>query len=124
MTYREDLLTETIIECINKVHKTLGPGFLESIYRKSLNLELQHHNLNVEMEKEIVVYYENQEVGCHRLDMLVQGKVIIELKTVEALSPAHYAQVRSYLKATNAPLAILVNFSRERADFRRIERKL
>jgi GxxExxY protein len=121
MTYQQDHLTKTIIECIIKVHKTLGPGFLESIYRKSLLIELRRRNLFVEMEKEITVFYLKQEVGCHRLDMLVEKRVIVELKTVQDLSHAHYAQVRSYLKATNLRIAILVNFSKEKADFRRIE---
>jgi GxxExxY protein len=123
MTYQEDHLTRTVIECIIKVHKILGPGFLESIYRKSLMLELRTRNLLVEMEKEVTVFYEKQEVGCHRLDILVENQVIVELKTVEDLSHAHYAQVRSYLKATKLKIAILVNFNKERADFRRIEAK-
>jgi GxxExxY protein len=84
-------------------------------------LELQRHCLYVEMEKEVAIYYEKQEVGRHRLDMVVQNRVIVELKTVEALSRAHYAQVRSYMKATRLVVAILVNFSREKADFRRLE---
>jgi len=123
MTYQQDQLTETIIECVIRVHKILGPGFLESIYRKALMIELKRHCLDVETEKEVVIYYEKQEIGRHRLDMLIQSKVIVELKTVEALSRAHYAQVRSYLKATNLTVAILVNFSSDKADFRRLERR-
>jgi GxxExxY protein len=84
-------------------------------------LELQKNNLRVEMEKEVVIYHEGKEVGRHRLDMFVEKKLVIELKTVEALSRAHYAQVRSYMKATNVGVAILVNFAREKADFRRLE---
>ena len=103
------------------MHKTLGPGFLESIYRKSLLIELRKRNLLIENEKEVTIYYEKNDVGCHRLDILVQGQIIVELKTVESLSHAHYAQVRSYLKATQLKLAILVNFNNEKADFRRIE---
>ncbi|MEW6619825.1 MAG: GxxExxY protein [bacterium] len=75
----------------------------------------------VETEKEILIYYEGEEVGKHRLDILVESKVIVELKTVEELSKAHYAQVRSYLKATGVKVAILVNFAKEKADFRRVE---
>ncbi|MEW6620520.1 MAG: GxxExxY protein, partial [bacterium] len=60
-------------------------------------------------------------IGKHRLDILVESKVIVELKTVEELSKAHYAQVRSYLKATGVKMAILVNFAKEKADFRRVE---
>ena len=121
MTYQQDQLTATIIECIIKVHKCLGPGFLESIYRKALLIELRRQKLVVEMEKEVVIYYEKEEVGRHRMDIVVQNRVVVELKTVEALSRAHYAQVRSYMRATNVQVAILVNFSREKADFRRLE---
>jgi GxxExxY protein len=122
MAYHHDQLTRTIIQCIIKVHRTLGPGFLESIYRKSLLIELQKHELFVETEKEIVIYYDGVEVGRHRLDILIQNSVVVELKTVELLCGAHYAQLRSYMKATESPVGILVNFSKEKADFRRIER--
>ncbi|MBI3599665.1 MAG: GxxExxY protein, partial [Nitrospinae bacterium] len=93
--YEKDKLTELIIQSIIRVHQILGPGFLESIYRKALMIELRKQGLNVETEKEAVVYYEAEEVGRHRLDIVVGDRVIIELKTVEELSKAHYAQVRS-----------------------------
>ncbi len=78
--------------------------------------------LQVETEKEVIIYYEGEEVGKHRLDILVENRVIVELKTVEDLSKAHYAQVRSYLKATNLRIGFLVNFAGHKADFRRIEK--
>jgi GxxExxY protein len=121
MAYQQDQLTAKIIQCIIKVHKTLGPGFLENIYRRALLLELQKQKLFVDMEKEVIIYYEQSEVGRHRMDLVVENRVIVELKTVEALSRAHYAQARAYMKATTLPVAILINFSKERADFRRIE---
>ncbi|MEW6619366.1 MAG: GxxExxY protein [bacterium] len=119
--YQENLLTEIIIQCIIKTHQTLGPGFLESIYRRAMVIELTKQGLRVETEKEILIYYEGEEVEKHRLDILVESKVIVELKTVEELSKAHYAQVRSYLKATGVKVALLVNFAKEKADFRRVE---
>ena len=121
MTYHHDQVTSTIIECIIRVHKTLGPGFSESIYRKSLMIELKLHKLDVETEKEVRVYYGDSEVGCYRLDLVVNQKIIVELKTVDAINQVHYAQARSYMKALKSNVAILVNFSRERADFRRLE---
>lgn len=121
MQYQEDKLTEAIIQCMIKVHQTLGPGFLESVYRKALLIEMTKRNLGAQNEKEVIIYYDGEEVGRHRLDILVEGKVIVELKTVEELSKAHYAQVRSYLKATDLAVALLVNFAKEKADFRRIE---
>jgi GxxExxY protein len=119
--YRSDKITERVIYCIIKVHQELGPGFLESVYRRALHMELQKQGLAIEVEKDVVIYYDGQEVGHHHVDLVVEGRLIVELKTVEALSKAHYAQVRSYLRATGAQRAILVNFSGERADFRRIE---
>jgi GxxExxY protein len=121
MDYQDDKLTETIIECIIKVHQGLGPGFLESVYRNALLLELKRSRLVTEVEKEVIVRYHGEDVGRHRLDLLVEGKVILELKTVDALNPAHYAQLRSYLKATGLSIGLLVNFAKEKADFRRLE---
>ena len=119
--FRGEKLTERIIECIIHVHQTIGPGFLETVYRNAMIIELRKRGLATEVEKEIVVCYDEQEVGRHRLDLLVEGQIILELKTVEALSKAHYAQVRSYLKAAKLRLAFLINFSDSLADFRRIE---
>jgi GxxExxY protein len=115
-----DPLTERIIACIVTVHRNLGPGFLESVYRNALLLELRKAKLQVDSEREIRVHYDGVEVGLHRLDLLVEGQVIVELKTVEELGAAHYAQVRSYLKATGLKKALLVNFAKARSDFRRI----
>lgn len=113
-------LTERIIQCTIRVHQVLGPGFVEKIYRRALLIELRKAGLVVEFEKDVPILYEGRMIGRHRLDILVEGQIILELKTVEALSRAHYAQVRSYLKATHMELALLINFSGEIADFRRI----
>jgi len=117
----QDALTRQIIECIIRVHRVLGPGFLESVYRNALLIELRLRGLAVQTESEVVIRYEGESVGKHRLDLLVEGRVILELKTVEALNKAHYAQVRSYLKATGLKAALLVNFAGDMADFRRID---
>lgn len=114
-------LTPEVVDAIIRVHQVLGPGFLEGVYQRALMIELDKRCLSIEKEKEIEVSYDGQPVGRHRLDIVVGGRVIIELKTVESLGKAHYAQVRSYLKATGLPVAILVNFSTDKADIRRIE---
>lgn len=116
-----DDLTRRIICCLIRVHRTLGPGFLESIYRNALVKELRKTGLKVGTEREVIVTYDGEEVGRYRLDVLVEGTVIIELKVVDALSRAHYAQVRAYLKATGLRTGLLVNFSKELADYRRVE---
>ncbi len=116
-----DALTYSIIEAVIKVHAVLGPGFVESIYHRALVIEMRKRGLPVEHEVEVEIQYDGQMVGRHRLDLVVDRRVIVELKTVEDLSKAHYAQVRSYLRATGLPVALLVNFSKEKADYRRIE---
>jgi GxxExxY protein len=115
-----DKLTERVIQCIIAVHQTLGPGFVEKVYRRAMVVELRKQGLSFESEKHVVICYDGHEVGSHRLDLLVERRVIVELKTVEAFSRAHYAQVQSYLKATGLDVALLVNFALDRADFRRV----
>jgi GxxExxY protein len=116
-----DELTARILYCVIRVHQILGPGFLENIYRRALVIELKRQNLYFECEKQITIYYEGQEVGIHRLDLVIENKVILELKTVESLSKAHYSQLRSYLKATGLKTGLLINFSSEKADIRRLD---
>lgn len=115
-----DELTGRVIRCILAVHNVPGPGFLENVYRRAMVVELRKQRLAVEAEKQISIYYDGIEVGSHRLDLIIEGKLIVELKTVDAFSKAHYAQVRSYLKATQLDTALLINFSQDRADFRRV----
>ena len=118
---QQDEITERIINAIITVHRTPGPGFLESIYRNALMLESRKQGLEVEVEKEIVICYDGVEVGRHRLDLMVGGQVVLELKTVEELGRAHYAQLRSYLKASGCKTGLLVNFAGDKADFRRVD---
>lgn len=114
-------ITERIIRSVIKVHRTLGPGFLESVYHNSLLIELETQGLSVESEKRIIVSYEGRPVGDHRLDLVVEERIIVELKAVEDLSQANYAQLRSYLKATGLETGLLINFAKDKADFRRVE---
>ncbi len=123
IVFDDEELTGKIVEAIIRVHQTLGPGFLESIYRNALVVELRRRDLLVDQEHEIPVYYEGVQVGKHRLDLLIERRIVVELKTIEAFGKAHYAQVRSYLKATNLRVGFLVNFALEKADFRRVEPK-
>jgi GxxExxY protein len=120
MNYREDRLTGAIIQAIIRVHTVLGPGLLEGVYEKALVRELLNRAFRVETEKVVAILYDGQEVGIHRLDIVVEETVIVECKTVEALGRIHYAQPRSYLKATGLTRGILVNFDAEMADYRRV----
>ena len=115
-----DALTHAIIDAIITVHRVLGPGFLEGVYQRALMIELAKRDLSVKTEMEVTVEYEGQLVGRHRVDLVVGDRVLVELKTVEDLHPAHYAQVRAYLRATKLRTGLLVNFSKERADYRRV----
>jgi GxxExxY protein len=119
--YQSDRLTESIIARVIKVHQTLGPGFLESIYKRALILEFARNRIECEVEKEVIVQYEGVEVGRHLLDLLVERRVIVELKAVQELSLAHYHQLRSYLKATGLRVGLLINFAKAHADYRRVE---
>lgn len=118
---KHEALTNQIIGCIVKVHRTLGPGFVEVIYRRALVIELRCCGLQVEVEKEVAVYYEGELVGTHRLDVVVNGAVVLELKAVSDLAAAHYEQLRSYLRASGTEVGMLVNFGKERSDFRRVD---
>jgi GxxExxY protein len=106
--YHKDL-TKTIIKCFFDVHNILGPGYLESIYQNALKIELKRKGLDYETERTVEIFFRNEKVGEHRLDLVVENKVIIELKAVAEFHPAHEAQVLSYLKATGLKVALLVN---------------
>ena len=103
-------LTAKIIECAFKVHNTLGYGFLEAIYQNALLIELLKAGLQAEKEKKIQVYYDTQLVGDYITDIIVENKVILELKSVKELHPAHSAQLINYLKATGIETGLLINF--------------
>ena len=97
---------------IFKVYNNLGPGLFESVYESALYYELTKINLKVERQIEITIPYEEIILDvAFKIDLLVEGKVIIELKSVEDLSPIHYKQITNYLKLTNIKLGILVNFN-------------
>lgn len=108
----ENQLSEIIIGCAIKVHKALGPGLLEHVYQECLYYELQKAAIAVEKEKPLPVVYETirMEIG-YRADLLVEDKVIVELKSVEALTDVHLAQVLTYLKLSGCRLGLLINFN-------------
>jgi GxxExxY protein len=116
--YRD--LSYQIMGAIFEVHKELGPGFLESVYEKALLLELKNRGMKVDVEKVFDLTYKGEKVGTHRLDLIVEDKIVVELKTVERFAPHHSAQLLSYLKASGHKLGILVNFSRAKVESRRV----
>ncbi|NWG01481.1 MAG: GxxExxY protein [Syntrophaceae bacterium] len=116
--YRD--LSYPIMAAVFEVHKVLGPGFLESIYEKALIKELEGRGIKVETQKVIDLMYKDRKIGIHRLDLVVDSKVVIELKTVERFSVHHKAQLTSYLKASGYKLGVLVNFSKSKVEYQRV----
>ena len=110
--FTENQLSEKIIGCAIQVHKVLGPGLLESAYQECLYYELKEIGLNVEKQKSLPLVYKEVKLDVgYRLDLLVENKVIVELKSVEALNEVHLAQTITYLKLTNCKLGLLINFN-------------
>ena len=99
-----------IVEAARLVHQTLGAGFLESIYSKALVSELRSRGIPIEREKQIKIWYGTQLVGKHRLDLIVDGAIIVELKANRGIVGAHVAQLRSYLQASGHPFGLILNF--------------
>ncbi|MBA4018699.1 MAG: GxxExxY protein [Pirellula sp.] len=116
----DDEISRRIIESVIRVHRELGPGSNESIYQKALLVDFANTGLAFECEKVVDILYQGVNVGVHRLDLVVEGQIILELKVVEQLSKAHYAQLKSYLHAAKLEVGLLINFANEKADFRRV----
>jgi GxxExxY protein len=105
-------LSEQIIGAAIEVHKTLGPGLLESSYQQCLAHELSINNIQFKMEHPMPLKYKGINLDCgYRLDLLVEEKIIIELKSVEMLMPIHQAQLLSYMKLANISQGFLINFN-------------
>jgi GxxExxY protein len=106
-------LSSEIIRCFYKVYNQLGFGFLEKVYENSLKIELEKNGLIVEKQKPINVYYEEHLVGEYFADLVVDNKIIIELKAAESLCEEHELQLINYLKATDFELGLLLNFGKK-----------
>ena len=113
-------LSARIIGCCIRVNRALGPGFLEKIYEEALAIEFAKGRLAFERQKIVVLFYEGKAIGEHRLDLLVAGRVIVELTACRAIEDIHLATARSYLKATGAPIALVVNFAKPTVEIRRV----
>jgi len=113
-------ITDKIIKCAIEVHKTLGPGFIESIYEQALIHELKQAGLKVDQQVSTKIIYKNIDVGEHRLDLLVNDAVIVENKTVKEFDDFHQAQVLSYLKASGKKIGLLINFAKRKIDVKRV----
>ena len=116
-------LTQRIIGAAIAVHKVLGPGFLESGYEEALAIEFAHQGITFERQRVLPVHYRGQKIAEHRLDFLVESRVIVELKAISAPEDIHFAIVRSYLKAANLESALILNFATMPLTVKRVGRE-
>lgn len=119
MIYEKEL-SDKIIDCAFTVHKILGYGFLEKVYENSLKIELELNGLDVEQQAPIDVYYRQKIAGEYRSDLFVNKKVILELKAEKVYNKGHEAQLLNYLKATKIKVGYLLNFGRQKLEFKRL----
>ena len=115
----EDLTNQVIGACI-AVHKEKGPGFLESIYENCLKIEFRKRGIKAEFQKEVEIRYDGELVGTHKLDILVNDELVVELKAIKVLEDVHFAQVRSYLRATELKHGLLLNFAARTLTVKRV----
>jgi GxxExxY protein len=120
LTDREEGILHRTIGCALRVHRELGPGFLEILYRRALCIELSKQGIPFQTELPVNVTYANRIVGIHRIDLLVGGLAVVELKAVERIDVAHKAQVLSYLRAAGLRAGLLLNFSSAPLTVRRV----
>jgi len=107
-----DELSRSVIGCAIEVHRTLGPGLLESTYRQCLAYELSYTQIPFQMEVPLPVRYKDVLLDCgYRIDLLVAGDLIVEIKSVETLLPIHQAQILTYMRLAKIPIGLLINFN-------------
>jgi GxxExxY protein len=120
MALEYEELTGKIIGGAIEVHKALGPGFIESVYENALVEEMRQRGILFEKQKTVPVFYRGVEVGTHRLDLFVGGSIVVELKTVTDVTDAHFAVVRSYLRAMHRNHGLILNFSKPKLEVKRV----
>lgn len=116
----DDPVSERIIGCAFKAREALGHGFLEKVYENALAHELHKAGLGVQQQAGIEVFYDGVNVGIYFADLLVDGRILVELKSVKALDDAHMAQCLNYLKATGLQTCLLLNFGKTKVEVRRL----
>jgi GxxExxY protein len=104
-------LTESVIGAAIEVHRELGPGLLESVYERALCMELAARAIAFARQVDVAIHYKGTRIGEARMDLVVDGRLLVELKATEGHSPVHLAQVLSYLKASGLTLGLLINFN-------------
>lgn len=115
-----DELTYKVIGCAMKVHNTLGSGFQEVIYQRSLAIELERASISFMREQEQVVFYETIEVGTRKVDFVIEDQIIVELKALIRLEDVHIAQAKNYTVAYDFPIGLLINFGGKSLEYKRM----
>ena len=113
-------ITRRIIAAALAVHTTLGNGFQEVIYQRALAIELSLQDLAYTREKEIPIFYRDQEIGTRRVDFFVEGVIMVEIKAIIKLEEVHLAQAMNYLEAYHMPVGLLINFGGKSLEFKRV----
>ncbi len=113
-------ISEKVIGCAYKVSNTLGCGFLEKVYENALLLEIRNAGLHAKAQQPLTVYYEGAIVGEYFADILVEDRLILELKTVKSIEEIHLAQCLNYLRATGLELALIINFYHPKVEIKRV----
>src|SRR5436190_597940 len=120
---RDSKITEAIIAAAIAVHRELGPGFIESVYEQALAVEFALQGIAFVRQKPIPLFYRDHQIGEHRLDFLVEDKIVVELKAIDSLENVHFAIVRSYLKASGLADGLILNFSSMPLTVKRVRRE-
>ena len=120
MALEHEALTERIIGAAIEVHRRLGPGFLESVYEKALIIELKKRGMALQNQMEVIIVYDAEEVGRHRIDLLVEDTIVVDLKAIKNLEDIHFAIVRSQLKAVGREHGLLLNFAKTTLQPKRV----
>lgn len=114
-------ITEKIINAAFEVHSKLGPGFLEPVYHTAMKIALKKRGLHFNSEKVYKIFFDNQEIAIHKLDLVVEDKIVVELKAIVGEMPNIYrAQILSYLKVSKLEVGLLINFGNESLDVKRL----
>jgi len=118
--YKYKEITEKIIGAAMKVHSALGNGFQEVIYQRALEIEMEDAGIKFRREFEMPIFYKGKEIGLRRVDFLVDGKIMVELKAIIQLENVHLAQAKNYLEAYNVEVGLLINFGSISLQFKRL----
>lgn len=120
---RDSEITDGIISAAIAVHRELGPGFIESVYEQALAVEFALRGIAFVRQKAVPLFYRDHQIGEHRLDFLIEEKIIVELKAIDSLEKVHFAIVRSYLKASTLADGLILNFSSMPLTVKRVRRE-